>query len=72
MNDERKMRSSFGWETRQFGNFSDLARLASPYGLGACPGLAALADAVLGLAIPKNKQVTAEHGMRCCACCAPR
>lgn len=72
VNDERKMRTSFGWETRHFGNFSDLARLAGPYGLGARPGLAALADAVLGLAVPKNKQVWAQHGMRCGACCAPR
>jgi len=55
------MRSSFGWETSDFGNYVDLATLAArstaTYGLGGRPGLAALAERVQGLAIPKNKQV---------------
>lgn len=84
VNDERKMRSSFGWQTSEFGNFVDLARLAAgsaaTYGLGARPGLATLADRVLGVAVPKNKQVPAAgvEGFRavpahdmwlCCICC---
>ncbi|PRW58907.1 Werner Syndrome-like exonuclease [Chlorella sorokiniana] len=62
VNDERKMASSFGWQTSDFGSFVDLARLAASssvaHGLGARPGLAALADIVLGLSVPKNKQIT--------------
>lgn len=59
--DERKMASSFGWETRHFGRFEDLGSIASRtiYGLGARPGLAALAERVLVVMVPKNKSVRA-------------
>ncbi|KAL4422950.1 hypothetical protein ABPG75_009147 [Micractinium tetrahymenae] len=58
--DARKMLSSFGWETRHFGRFADLASVASRtfYDLGGRPGLAALALRVLGVALPKDKAVT--------------
>lgn len=54
--DERKMLASFGWAPHHFGRLEDLGRAGPGCGLGHRPGLAALADWVLGLSPPKSKQ----------------
>ncbi|KAL4451222.1 hypothetical protein ABPG77_009294 [Micractinium sp. CCAP 211/92] len=58
--DAAKMWSSFGWETRNFGRFVDVVDAASRAGvnLGGRPGLAGLAEAILGVVLHKSKTVT--------------
>ncbi|KAI3424211.1 hypothetical protein D9Q98_009567 [Chlorella vulgaris] len=55
--DYAKMQASFGWCSRDFGSFEDLADVAARVGYGQ-RGLSALATSVLGLSLPKLKRVT--------------
>lgn len=51
------MLSSFGWSSHDFGRFADLGSAGPRLRLGSRPGLAVLAERVLGASPPKSREV---------------